>query len=235
MAAKQHELATDLERRIAAGEFSETNKLPTEDQLIEQYGASRYCVRGAIAVLAEAGEVFPVRGSGVFVREDRGGMYMPISTSYGIAADFPDRKVVSTVRELALTRTDEKLAKRMRCDVDAPVWRVVRLRCVDDLPISYETAWYLKEYVPFLNEEIASGSLYRYMREDLGLRFGFTDKVIHVDWLGAEAARQLGLEEGDPAICIEDDAFLSNGKLFNASYNLYHYKNAKFYSMASMR
>ncbi|MBW3093475.1 GntR family transcriptional regulator [Bifidobacterium sp. 82T10] len=235
MTVKQRELATKILHRIEAGEFAETSRLPTEDQLIEQYGVSRYCVRGAIAVLAEAGEVFPVRGSGVFVREERNGIYMPISTSYGIAADFPGRKVVSKVCELAVTRADEQLAKRMRCDVDAPVWRVVRLRCVDDLPISYETAWYLKEYVPFLNEDIASGSLYRYMRDDLGLRFGFTDKVIHMGWLGAEAARRLGLEEGDPAICIEDDAFLSNGRLFNASYNLYHYKNAKFYAMASMR
>lgn len=231
----KHEVAKDLQRRIVAGEFTEVNKLPTEDQLIEQYGASRYCVRGAVALLAEAGEVFPVRGSGVFVREDRGADYLPIGTSYGISADFGSRRVTSMVRELALVHADAQLAQRMRCEEDVPVWRVVRLRCVDDLPISYETAWYLKEYVPFLNEEIANGSLYSYVRNDLGLKFGFVDKVIHMDWLNAEAARLLHLNEGDPAICIEDDAFLSNGKLFNASRNLYHYKNAKFYSMASMR
>ncbi|MBT1166377.1 GntR family transcriptional regulator [Bifidobacterium simiarum] len=235
MSAKQRELAVKLRRRISSGEFSETGKLPTEDQLIEQYGVSRYCVRGAIAMLASAGEVFPMRGSGVFVREDRAGNYMPIGRSYGIAADFPDRKVSSLVQELALIRADRQLAHRMRCAEGDQVWRVVRLRSVDDQPISYETAWYLKEFVPYLNEEIARGSLYSYMRNDLGLAFGFDDKVIHMDWLTSEAARLLGLNEGDPAICIEDDAFLSNGKLFNASRNLYHYKNAKFYSMASMR
>ncbi|MBT1177615.1 GntR family transcriptional regulator [Bifidobacterium callimiconis] len=233
--ASKHELARKLRQRINQGEFSETGKLPTEDQLIEQYQVSRYCVRGAIAVLAAAGEVFPVRGSGVFVREDRVGNYMPIGSSNGIVADFPDRKVSSFVQELALIRADKQLAKRMRCAEGDQVWRVVRLRSVNDQPISYETAWYLKEYVPYLNEEIARGSLYAYMRDDLGLTFGFDDKVIHMGWLTAEAARLLELNEGDPAICIEDDAFLSNGKLFNASRNLYHYKNAKFYSMASMR
>ncbi|PLS30385.1 GntR family transcriptional regulator [Bifidobacterium margollesii] len=235
MSAKQRELAVKLQKRIASGEFSEKGKLPTEDQLIEQYGVSRYCVRGAIAMLAAAGEVFPMRGSGVFVREDRAGNYMPIGTSYGIAADFPDRKVSSFVQELALIRADAELAHRMRCAEGDQVWRVVRLRSVDDQPISYETAWYLKEFVPYLNEEIARGSLYSYMRNDLGLSFGFDDKVIHMDWLTAEAARLLGLNEGDPAICIEDDAFLSNGRLFNASKNVYHYKNARFYSMAAMR
>ena len=56
---------------VSGGEFRQTGKLPTEDQLIEEYQTTRYRVRNAIAVLAEAGDVFPVRGSGVFVREDR--------------------------------------------------------------------------------------------------------------------------------------------------------------------
>ncbi|NEG55367.1 GntR family transcriptional regulator [Bifidobacterium platyrrhinorum] len=235
MASKQRELALKLQKRIADGEFSETGKLPTEDQLMAEYGLSRYFVRGAIAVLAEAGEVFPVRGNGVFVREGRDGGYMPIGTSYGISADFGGDNVTSVVCEVALEKADEALSKRMRCAVGSPVWRVVRLRRVEDRPLCYETAWYLKEYVPFLNEDIAKGSLYSYVHDDLGLNFGFVDKVIHMDWLGVEAAHMLELNEGDPAICIEDDAFLTNGKLFNASKNLYHYRNAKFYAMASMK
>ena len=71
MAQDYRELATTLRGRIDAGEFRQTGKLPTEDQLIEEYQTTRYRVRNAIAVLAEAGDVFPVRGSGVFVREDR--------------------------------------------------------------------------------------------------------------------------------------------------------------------
>ena len=55
---------------VSGGEFRQTGKLPTEDQLIEEYQTTRYRVRNAVAVLAEAGDVFPVRGSGVFVRED---------------------------------------------------------------------------------------------------------------------------------------------------------------------
>ena len=65
MAQDYRELATTLRGRIDAGEFRQTGKLPTEDQLIEEYQTTRYRVRNAIAVLAEAGDVFPVRGSGV--------------------------------------------------------------------------------------------------------------------------------------------------------------------------
>lgn len=38
---------------VSGGEFRQTGKLPTEDQLIEEYQATRYRVRNAIAVLAD--------------------------------------------------------------------------------------------------------------------------------------------------------------------------------------
>lgn len=63
MAQDYRELATTLRGRIDAGEFRQTGKLPTEDQLIEEYQTTRYRVRNAIAVLAEAGDVFPVRAA----------------------------------------------------------------------------------------------------------------------------------------------------------------------------
>lgn len=45
----------------------------------------------------------------------------------------------------------------------------------------------------------------------------------------------LGLNEGDPALYLEDDAFLTNGRLFNSSFIAYHYVNARFFTMTSMR
>ena len=147
MAQDYRELATTLRGRIDAGEFRQTGKLPTEDQLIEEYQTTRYRVRNAIAVLAEAGDVFPVRGSGVFVREDREGDYLSIGTTRGISAEYPHRKVTSVVQELSLLQADSVLAKRMHCAEGDQVWRVVRLRQVDGNPLAYETAWYLKEFV----------------------------------------------------------------------------------------
>ena len=221
MAQDYRELATTLRGRIDAGEFRQTGKLPTEDQLIEEYQTTRYRVRNAIAVLAEAGDVFPVRGSGVFVREDREGDYLSIGTTRGISAEYPHRKVTSVVQELSLLQADSVLAKRMHCAEGDQVWRVVRLRQVDGNPLAYETAWYLKEFV--------------YARNDLGLNFGFVDKVLYAGKLEADAARVLGLNEGDPALYLEDDSFLTNGRLFNSSFIAYHYVNARFFTMTSMR
>lgn len=236
MAQNYRLLSEQLRARIKAGEFKVSGKLPTEDQLIEEYKTTRYGVRNAIALLAEAGDVFPVRGSGVFVREDRGdGDYLSIGTTRGISAEYTGRKVTSIVHELSLLRADEKLAKRMHCSEGDQVWKVVRLRLVDDRPLAYETAWYLKEFVPFINEQIAEGSLFAYARNDLGLNFGYVDKVLGAGELDAVAAKALGLKEGQPALYLDDDSFLTNGRLFNSSHIAYHYKNARFFTMTSMK
>ncbi|MCI1211705.1 GntR family transcriptional regulator [Bifidobacterium tibiigranuli] len=235
MAQNYRKLAERLRARISSGEFAKAGKLPTEDQLIEEYQTTRYSVRNAIALLAEAGDVFPVRGSGVFVRENRGADYLSVGITRGISSEYPNRSVTSIVYELALIRADAELARRMHCEEGSQAWKVVRLRQVDGHPLAYETAWYLKEFVPFINEQIAEGSLFAYARNDLGLNFGYVDKVLYAGKLDAVSAKILGLQEGDPALYLDDDSFLTNGRLFNSSHIAYHYENTRFFTMTSMK
>lgn len=48
--------------------------------------------------------------------------------------------------------------------------------------------------------------------------------------LSAQEAAILGLEEGSPALEVEDYVHLSNGQLFNVSRIVYNYKTTHFYA-----
>ncbi len=61
------QVASDLERRIAAGEFGIGDRLPTERALAGEYAVSRTCVREALLAMEIAGLVSIRVGSGVFV------------------------------------------------------------------------------------------------------------------------------------------------------------------------
>lgn len=63
------EIARDLRRKINAGTLAQGSRLPTEDELIEQYRASRNTVRGALRELAARGLVYTLHGRGTFVTE----------------------------------------------------------------------------------------------------------------------------------------------------------------------
>ena len=63
------QIADDLRRRIEGGELREGVQVPTEDQLMLAYHASRNTVRGALKELATRGLVHTLHGKGTFVSE----------------------------------------------------------------------------------------------------------------------------------------------------------------------
>jgi DNA-binding FadR family transcriptional regulator len=77
------QIAQQLSRLIAAGEFAEGARLPAERELAERLGVSRSSVREAIVALEIAGEVEVRTGSGIYVTAQRRGA----SRATGAAAD----------------------------------------------------------------------------------------------------------------------------------------------------
>lgn len=232
---KYQELASIIKENIKNGEYRETEKLPTEDKLMQQYGVSRYCVRNAISILVEFGLVYPVQGSGMFVRESKREGCLSLGSTKGLTAELSDHKIEAKVYHLEIIPADEKIATRMKCKIGTPVYYIIRLRILDGVPLAVEYTYYNQEIVTKIDEEIASGSLFGYIKNTLGLNIGFADKVLHCNKLPEEAASYLELSPGDPTIIIEDDAYLSNGQMFNASVVYYNYKIAKFFDLAEMK
>jgi GntR family transcriptional regulator len=69
--ALYRKIAAELRTQIVRGELQPGDRLPTEQQLMEQYAASRNTVRLAVAQLTNEGLVVVVRGrgGGTLVRE----------------------------------------------------------------------------------------------------------------------------------------------------------------------
>jgi len=63
------EVADDLRRRIADGEFPPGAQLPTRRQLCEEYGVSEITVDAAMRELRRDGQLVTVHGRGVFVKQ----------------------------------------------------------------------------------------------------------------------------------------------------------------------
>lgn len=91
------DLAETLRARIARGEFTPGDRLPSEAILSETYGVSRTVIREAIAALRADGLVEPRQGSGVYVLEAKPSDVAPFQN-----VDF---ERVSSVVELLELRT----------------------------------------------------------------------------------------------------------------------------------
>ncbi|WP_220449085.1 GntR family transcriptional regulator [Nonomuraea mesophila] len=61
------QIATELRARIVAGVYKRGNPLPSERQLVDEFGVARATVRKALAKLIEEGTIYTVFGIGNFV------------------------------------------------------------------------------------------------------------------------------------------------------------------------
>ena len=62
-------IASDIKKRIAAGEFAPGEPIPSIRDLVSSYGVAPMTVRRALSVLCSAGQLQSVRGVGSFVSE----------------------------------------------------------------------------------------------------------------------------------------------------------------------
>jgi len=64
-------VANRIEKRIRAGEFGDSGRLPSENDLAEWYGVARMTIRRAARELTERGLVRVVPGKGTFITGQR--------------------------------------------------------------------------------------------------------------------------------------------------------------------
>lgn len=128
------QIADDLRSRILDGELRGGDKLPSEAELMADYGVSRIVVRQGIDVLRGEGLVVSQKGKGVYVREQRsrtrrvlGDMYgthgkratsSPFATSARASGLTPEWEY-----QTRRTTAPQSIAERLKIEPGAPVMR----------------------------------------------------------------------------------------------------------------
>lgn len=235
MGPKYKQVASHIETDIMNHVYQHTNKLLTEDEYATKYSVSRNTVRKAIEILVNKGYVYQVQGSGVFIRDHYMSDYVNLEKLQGLTSDFSGRKVETRVLHFELTTANEEVAERMKCEVGAEVYSVKRLRLVDDHPFSIEDSYFRKELVVYLDRHITEQSIYNYFRNDQKLAIGFADRVIYADFLTAEDAELLELNENDPALLVDNTVYLTNGQIFDVSRTIHHFRHVKMLKVSNIK
>ncbi|SCB00702.1 Uncharacterized protein BWINRA5_04139 [Bacillus mycoides] len=227
MSAKYKQIADVLEQNIRDGLFNETKKLPTEEALMNRFEVSRNTIRKVISQLVNRGYIFQVQGSGMFLRETSVTDYINLGSLRGLTKNLVSQNIETKVLEIEVIEANEEIVERMQCEIGTRLYFLKRLRIVDGKPFSIEVSYFKKDIISYLNEEIALSSVYSYFIEDLRLNIGFADKVISCEKINKENAKLLELNEGDPALLIENTVYLVNGTIFELSQSMFHYEKTK--------
>lgn len=233
MSSKYKDIVREIECEILSGTYRNNNKLPTEEELINKFNVSRTTIRKAINLLANRGYVYPVQGSGIFIREAALHDYINFENLNGLTRDYPNKKIGAKIIRLETLNATAELAEKFQCKEGTELYFLERARYVDGEPFAIEYTYFNKNIVYYLDKKIAEKSIYSYITNDLKYTIGFADKIIYADKLNKESSEILGLKENDPAIIVENKTFLGNGNIFEVSTAIHNYKLAKFLKLAN--
>jgi len=181
---RYREIAADLQRRIAFGELSPGEKLPSDAKLGTDYGASRNTVRAAVKLLLTRGVVErrPNQGTFVLAKNDPFSTVVNTDTGFaGFAGATYASEVIAKNRRPAVThpRVEIRLAS-------APVAASLKLsegsqvvirhqeRFIDGVLWSTQTTYYPMELVHngahrLLEVNDILEGVRSYLRRDLGI------------------------------------------------------------------
>jgi GntR family transcriptional regulator len=143
-------IADDLRGKIESGEFAPGAQLPTETELMSQYGASRNTIRSAVNMLTTLGLVEARVGQGTFVTEPPSPFVSTLSGDprtgetkiYMDEVHRKGRRYSQTDPVVEVQRATAAVAETLRIPEDALVVSRHYQRFIDGTPWSLQTSFY---------------------------------------------------------------------------------------------
>lgn len=128
-----------LQARIESGELGPGDRVPSENQLVGEFGVSRMTARRALLELAEAGLLQRAQGLGTFVADLR-----PVSSVTqirNIAEEIRQRghRHSCRVLELGEERAGDALAASLGLAPGEALFHSILVHLENDLPLQYES------------------------------------------------------------------------------------------------
>jgi DNA-binding GntR family transcriptional regulator len=200
-------LADELRRQVLDNAFA-ADQFPTEAELCQAHGVSRFTVREALRALQAEGLIKRRRGSGTTVQpaSARGGaLHQPLSNVGEILQYAHDTRIV--FERLSAAPLPKALADEIGAAAVAGSWsRFTGIRtggAADNRPIALTQA-YLHPHLAdaAARIDIAGTTLFRQMEELGGVRIARVTQDIQAVPASAEVARALGIGRRAPALRI---------------------------------
>lgn len=223
-------IAEDLIIKIQDGVYQD--KLPSEKALMALYDSSRNTIRKTTDLLEMKGIVYRVHGSGVYIRKMDNPYAINLNSLSGVGTVLVDRKLSSRLLSFEVGKADEKESQMLQVLPGSEIYRIKRVRYVDQKPYSIERSIYDKDILPYLNETIIKKSIYQYLEDDLGLQIGMSDRYLSAVPLSMKDAKILSQKVGSPAVLIREKFYLSSGLIFNYSETVYRFDQTEFFVAA---
>lgn len=208
-----HQLKLALQHDIEQGIYQPGGRLPSEPELIRQYGVSRITVRQALDELEGEGLIIRRHGKGTYVAEKRIEQELVRLTDFvedmQRAGQKPLSRVVATEREIARP----PLAKMLNIAHSTEVVRIDRVRLADDRPIAFDITWLPLRFGELLmGADLTQETIYHILETRYHIPVVSGTFTITAATATAQKAALLEVTPGAALLVIQRISYTTNGE-----------------------
>lgn len=228
------QVAGELRSAILAGKFGETDQFPTENELCQRYGVSRFTVREALRRLQNEGLIARRRGSGTVVQPAAaraGTLHQPLS-NVGEILQYA-RGSTAIYSPAVAGPLPRRIAEQIDGDVSGKWLRLrgIRRRDGDALPLAATDAYFHGSLADAVERfDLGGNTLFSQLEQLAGISVARVTQDIQAVAASADVAAALGITRRVPVLQILRCYCDEDGNIFEIS--LSHHPGDRFaYSM----
>lgn len=220
--------------RILSGEYPDQSLLPSENELVAQFGVSRITAKRALNELSTEGLCDRKRGKGSQVTYRPA--TAPLKTDVQGLLDYLFQMNMATegfVLSFDYIAASAEIAKVMKIEAGTEIQRSIRVRHLDGTPFSYLTT-----YVPgdlgrvYTREHVASQAVLTVL-EKTGVQVANAEQTITATLAGAKAAESLQVKLGSPLLRIVRVVFDRENRVVEYIIGLYRPDQYQYQTLLS--
>lgn len=184
-----------IKQKIEDGEYKPGDKIPSEREMAAKYSINRMAVKSAINKLQEDGYLKSIHGKGTFVVKM---MNRNLETLTGLSASIKGKGLTPSSRVIVqgIVEGFTEMNEQLNLDSDAKLYRLLRLRLGNDIPIALEDAYIPLDLFPDIEEHnFEMVSLFEYM-EHKGITITDSPQFLTIEKLNEREAKYLEVAPG---------------------------------------
>ncbi|KKI91072.1 hypothetical protein WQ54_16840 [Bacillus sp. SA1-12] len=200
------EISEYLIQKIQSGVFQENQKIPSENELCQQFNVNRHVIRQALARLTNLGWITPFQGRGCYVNSIQKPIQYVLSSNTRFTDNMENLGLVYQSRLLTWEKglPSDVEQKNLLLSENQKIYRLEILRFIEGQPISVTTTVMPEEEVPQLENYLRNfKSLYRILSNYYQLRPVRSRSVFQALLPMLKDSKVLEIPESVPIIQIE--------------------------------
>ena len=223
-----YQLKESILSAVKNKEFDVGERLPSERELAEYHNISRMTVKKAVDILVDNGYLLRKQGSGTFVTDYQ--QSYSISPLLSFTKEMEKKGLNYTTKILNFTEIrDQNAAAKMNLNPEAVLFKLERLRLIENKPFLLENTYLAAENFPNLKKgDLQNNSLFKLIKDKYNIQLSSAEAEVEAVIFDAAVSDKMQVKEGMLGLYFEQFSKNENDKIIEYTSAYYRNDNYKF-------